>query len=61
MRLREYLREISYPGNIGFEEMVRFYQKADKGQIDKMEKIIKKDNWNAFKKLIKKVLGVTLQ
>ena len=46
--------------NIGFEEMVKFYNEADSQQIQQMEKIIKNSNWGKFKALIKKVLGVQL-
>lgn len=46
--------------NIGFEEMVRFYNQATPQQIKQMEKIIKDSNWKKFKALIKKVLGVEL-
>lgn len=53
--------EASYSGNIGFEEMTKFYQKADKKDEDEMEKILKNDDWDGFKKLIKKVLGVLLK
>jgi hypothetical protein len=55
-----YLGESAYPGNIGFKEMVVFYQKASKEQINQMEKIIAGNDWNKFKELIKKVLGVIL-
>lgn len=57
----EAMKEASYAMNVGFEEMVNFYQKASNSEIKQMEKIIKKEDWNAFKKMIKKVLGVNLQ
>ena len=62
MRLRAFitLREASYEGNIGFEEMVKFYRSASDNEIEIMEKIIKRNDWNAFKKLIEKVLGISL-
>ncbi|GEM_PF-3006805 len=62
MRLRAFitLREASYAGNIGFEEMVKFYRSASDNEIEIMEKIIKRNDWNAFKKLIEKVLGISL-
>lgn len=47
--------------NIGFEEMVKFYNQASPQDIKQMEKIIKKNDWNKFKALIKKTLGVELQ
>lgn len=55
------MSEASYKYNIGFQEMVEFYKKADPIEIKRMEKLIKTDNWNGFKKLIKKVLGVDLK
>jgi uncharacterized membrane protein len=49
-----------YGGNIGFQEMAEFYQKASKSEIKQMEKIIRAEDWPGFKKLIKRVLKVTL-
>ena len=64
-----YLTEASYQGNIGFEELVMFYNKATKQQIEQLEKFLKSldDNtltdkeWNEFKQLIKKVTNITLK
>lgn len=53
--------EAAYPGNIGFQEMVKFYQKASSIQIKKMEKIVKDGDFEEFKNLIRKVLGVKLK
>lgn len=55
------LSEAAYPGNVGFEEMVDFYQVASKSEITEMEKIIKKGDWNKFKQLIQKVTGKDLK
>ena len=55
------VNEAAYAGNIGFEEMVRFYQKASDSDIEKMEKIIKDDDWDGFRAMIKKVLHVDLK
>ena len=52
--------EAAYKGNIGFEEMINFYRKATPEEKKKMEEIVKNNNWNAYKKLIKDVLGVSL-
>jgi len=46
--------------NIGFEEMVKFYNQANPQEIKQMEKIVKSSNWAKFKALIKKVLGIEL-
>ena len=55
------LNEESYVGNLGAIEMFKFYQIASDIEIEEMEKIAKNKNWVAFKKLIKKVLGVELK
>jgi len=55
------ISEASYPGNIGFSELVQYYQEANDKQIKEMEKIVKAEDWEGFKKLIQKVLGVKLQ
>jgi hypothetical protein len=52
--------EAAYKGNIGFTELVKFYQVASNADMAKMEKIVKDEDFPAFKKLIKKVLGVDL-
>lgn len=54
------LNEIAYGGNIGFTEMAAFYQKATPKEIKEMEKVTKAEDWDAFKKLIKRVLDVSL-
>ena len=54
------LNEVAFGGNIGFEEMVRFYQKASPDQVKEMEKLTKASDWKGFKRLIKKVLKVNL-
>ena len=55
------MSEASYKYNIGFQEMVDFYQKASPKVVQQMENLIKKDSWHGFKRLIKKVLGVDLK
>jgi hypothetical protein len=55
-----YLTELAYKGNIGFHELVLFYQRASDNEIKEMEEIIKDENWNKFKILVKKVVGMTL-
>ena len=34
------INEAAYPGNIGFEEMVKFYKYAMEYEIEEMEKVI---------------------
>ena len=53
--------EMTYEGNIGFEEMVKFYQVAQIHDIRKMEILIKNEDWVGFKQLIKKIIGVVLK
>jgi hypothetical protein len=55
------MTEAAYPGNIGFHEMVKFYQVASHQQIEAMETVIKNSDWSGFKSLINKVLKVKLQ
>ena len=57
----ETIQEAAYAGNIGFVEMVEFYQKASDDQIKKMEAMIKKKSWIGVKKLFKLVLGIELK
>lgn len=52
--------EASYPGNLGIEEMVKFYKTASKAEIKEMEKAVEKKDWQKFKNIIKKVLEVEL-
>ena len=63
MKFKTFLKvdEMTYPGNIGFQEMFQFYAKASHAQIKQMEEIARAEDWKAFKKLIKKVLGVQLK
>lgn len=53
--------EASYKGNIGFMEMALLYQKASDSEIKELENIIKKEDWDAYKKLVKRVLGINLK
>lgn len=57
----EIIKEAAYSGNIGFQEMIEFYQKASDEQIKKMEAMIKKKSWDGVKALFKLVLGVELK
>ena len=57
----EIMQEAAYKGNIGFVEMVEFYQKASNSDIKRMEALIKKGSWSGVKKLFKTVLGVQLK
>jgi hypothetical protein len=61
MKWVELINEAAYPANLGFEEMVKLYQKATDDQIKKLEDIIRKGDEGAFRKFVKKILGVTLK
>ena len=61
IEITQKIHEAAYSMNVGFQEMVEFYQKANSREINQMERIIKKNDWNAFKTLIKRVLGIDLQ
>lgn len=60
IKKEEIMKEAVYSGNIGFEEMVSFYQKANPTQIKDMEMMIKKKSWKGVKRLFKKILGIEL-
>jgi len=55
------LTEAAYAGNMGIMEMIEFYKKATKNQIKEMEKAAKDKDWEAFRSIIKDVLGVELK
>lgn len=57
----ENLHELAYRYNIGFMEMAKFYQEASPKEIKLMEKLVKENDWEGFKKLIKKIIGVELK
>jgi hypothetical protein len=61
IKKEENIKEASYSGNIGFQEMVEFYKKASPMDIKQMEKFIKNNSWIGIKKLFKKILGVNLK
>jgi hypothetical protein len=67
MRFKHYilepgtLDEASYSGNIGFEELSKFYKAASNEQKKEMDKILEREDWNAFKNLIRKVVDIKLK
>ncbi len=55
------LNEIAFGGaGVGFAEMVAFYQKATDKEIRQLEVSIKKNDLATYKKLMQKVLKITL-
>ena len=55
------LIEAAYPGNIGIMELINFNQRATPAERQEMKRVIEESDWNRFKELIKKVLGVDLK
>jgi hypothetical protein len=51
---------MTYNGNLGFQEMVQFTQKATDDQQAKMDQVVKDENWVEYKELIATVLGTEL-
>lgn len=60
MSLLKKLVESSYKGNIGFHEMMQFYQKAPQHLIDQVESLINKDLYKQAWKIIQDYLDVRL-
>lgn len=58
---KEYLMEATYAGNLGAIEMIQFFQQASDKDILKMKIVVDREDWIAYKKLIKKVLNVSLK
>jgi len=61
MNKLRYILEAAYIGNIGFEEMIKLYQKATPKETKQIEKVIADEDWNGYKKLVKKILNVNLK
>jgi hypothetical protein len=55
------MNEAAFRGNIGFEEMVKFYREANDQQKKEMDKIVQSGNWDKYVLLIHKVTGVKLK
>lgn len=55
------IQEASYKGNMGFEEMMKFYQKASQDQITRLEVLMKRDRIKQAWGLVQKVTGINLQ
>jgi len=53
--------EAAYKGNIGALEMVQLYQKATAKEIKEIEKIVNNGDWVSYKKIVKRILGVSLK
>lgn len=53
--------EAAYEGNLGFEEMVRFYRTAQSSEIAQLEKLLRGGKFRAAWALLKQVTGVALR
>jgi hypothetical protein len=61
MNFKQYIYEASYSGNIGFTEMVKFYERATEKEEKEMDEILKKEDWDSFRRIIYQVTGVRLK
>jgi len=50
----------AYQGNIGFVEMMQIMDKANASQMKRLDAIVAKNDWTAYKKLVKEVTGTKL-
>jgi len=57
---REYIDEAAFRKNMGFIEMLQFVDKATPEEQAQMDKIVKKEDWKEYKRLIAKVLNIKL-
>jgi hypothetical protein len=55
------IKEAAYKGNLGMIEMLELYKKASKKEIEELEIAIKKEDWEAYKKIVKRVLNINLK
>lgn len=55
------IQEASYEGNLGFEEMMKFYEVGTPRQIDLLEKLIDQEREKDAWRLVQAVLKVTLK
>ena len=55
------MNEASYDGNIGFEELAKFWKISTPTQKKKMNEALEKEDWEMFKELIRIVVGTKLK
>ena len=55
------IKEAVYKGNLGAMEYFQLIQKASKKEEKEIEKAVKEGDWDTYKKLVKKILGITLK
>jgi len=55
------IHELAYEGNIGIQELMTFYQRADEEQKDQLEQFLANGDMREALALIELVTGVHLQ
>jgi len=60
-KFKHFIEEMVYDKNVGAIEMINFFQKATEKEVKRMMVIVKNEDWEGYKKLIKKVLKVELK
>ena len=61
MNPREIVKDLwgtACPDSVNFPEVIEFYQKATEVQKDEIANFCRDNDWNGFKNLIKKVVGI---
>lgn len=61
IKLQDIMSEAPYVGNMGFEEMMKFYDVASDKEIKQVEKMIDRGKEREAWKLIQKVTGMKLK
>jgi hypothetical protein len=54
------LSELAYEGNVGFHELILFYQKASDDEKDELDHLFAEESLDEAVSLIERVTGVTL-
>ena len=53
--------EAAYKGNLGMVEMMQLYNIMSEKEIKKLKLIIANEDWEAYRKIVKKYLDVDLK
>jgi len=61
IRLQDIIAEAPYTGNLGFEEMMKFYEVATEREISQLESLIDSGKEKQAWKLIQKITGMKLK
>ena len=60
MSLSRIIKEAAYSGNMGFEEMMKFYNVATDEQVEEMERLIHINKYKAAWLYVQSVIDVKL-